>query len=300
MSVFNRKPDLSDRARLRETRARPWLVNSVLSKAKKVACKTLPADTPSRNVVEQKAPSAKSVETKIFDEAVAKTLDDLSRSAKRSSRIPRWVRKPLRAGCQKSVAPLSDDEIDGISTSSPSTTSLEGEGQVETFEEVETGTNSSGSDRTLNGTKFSSTLSVIEEVSESGSSLDLSGDEVKLKAKVVKKVHFSDVTDERVIPDQTRTREYAPRGCKLYRLSHGRCHEECWDSYTCERSAEDMPTERYNFSVWQRDQLRIGGHAYFSEYGNILGSTYVLDAEGVISVDPSGTPLRALEAINSL
>lgn len=310
--MFNRKPDLSDRARLRETRARPWLVNSVLSKVKKVTCKPHHVDTPSSDVVEQKAPSTQSVETKIFEEAVAKTYDDLSRSAKRISRIPRWVRKSRPAGCLKHVAPLSDDETNGIPTSSSRTTFLEGEGQVNTSRvpvprrlvkrsrgKVETGTKFSLGDWTLNSTNLISTLSVIEEVSESGSSLDVPGNEVKFKPKVVKKVHFSDVIDERVIPYQIRTREYAPRGCKLWRLSLGRCHATCWDSYTCEQSTEDKPTARYNFSEWQRDQSRMG-HVYFLEYGDILWGTYVTNAEGVISEDPEGTPLRSLEAINSL
>ncbi len=262
----------------------------------------------------QKASPAKSTETLLFEEAVAKTYEDLSRAA-RTSRIPRWVQKCPPPGCLTDVAQSSNDESKKVSASSTSAPLLGGEKQVGTSRipiprrfverfrgKVKTGTKLPPNNLTRKWTSLVSRLGaksqprLTKQVSESGSSPDnVFGHEVKLKPKVVKKVHFAFGQFERTISRRLRTREWAPK-C----LVHATCRELGREKgfHTCMISEEDG-AKPPNFAVWHEDQLKMG-HDYFSEYGDILGDTFVTDVDGAILEGSRGRPLRDLKAINSL
>ena len=279
----------------------------MISKAKKVVCKTTTVEAPNSAVVEQNTPRPKSPETLVFEEALKKHLENLSHSA-RPSRIPRRVRKSPLKGCLKGVEKSSDEKSKIVSASCPGATLLGGEKHVkpsrlpmsrqlvERFRaEGATGTTTSPGLVTRRCGTFVSHLSDIGEVSESGSSLDLPSDDVKLTSKVVKKVHFAFGHFERRISPRKAEREWAP-SC----LIHDTCRELARVNgfRTCMKSEEDG-ARTPNFAVWHEDQLKKG-HDYFSEYGDILGKTFVTDVDGAILEDSDGTPLRSLEAINSL
>ena len=122
---------IAERKRLRETRARPWLVNSVAARVKKLTRKTTPLDSPKRSVYARKAPSVKSAETRVFEEELRTTLDRLSLSASRS-RIPTRVPGVPLKGCMKVVRVSSDDESRAVSDSSSCTALPEGGKQPRT------------------------------------------------------------------------------------------------------------------------------------------------------------------------
>ena len=305
--MFNRKPDLSERSRLRQSRARPWLINSVISKAKKVVCKTTTVEAPNSAVGARNTPPPKSPETLVFEEALKKHLENLSRQA-RPSRIPRRVQKSPLKGCLKGVSKSSNEKSKMVPTCSPGAHLRGGEKQVKlsrlplSRQLVErrrgkgaTGTTTSPGLVTRRCGTFVSQLSDIGEVSESGSSLDLPSDDVKFTSKVVKKVHFAFGHFERRISSRKAEREWAP-SC----LIHDTCKELTRENgfRTCMKSEEDG-AKTPNFAVWHDDQLKKG-HDYFSEYGDVLGKTFVTDVDGAILEDSDGTPLRDLEAINSL
>ena len=320
--------DLSERKRLRETRARPWLVNSVISRVKKVTCKAEPLDTPKGHAVAQKAPPlpAKSVDTLLFEEEVAKTLDSLSLAA-RPSRIPRWVAKRSPQGCNQVVATSSEDELKE-GHDKPTRATLPGGGkQVGTTSripiprrlvgrfrgKVTAGTKSFFGDwswkragplsRPGVETRETPCLKscLRRRVPKTGNHLDNeSGYGVKSKPTVVKKVHFSSFGPKRdVYPYRLRTVKKAPL-CRR--------HSSCRKSglYTCLRSKDSEETPQLEFEDWCASQLKMD-HNYFEEYRDVLVKSFVgpgADGRFVRTAHPlvEGVllPARNMKAINSL
>jgi hypothetical protein len=103
---------LSERKAKRETRVRPWLTNSALRPRKPTH-----HDTPVVVAAEPVAPTALTVESLLFEEAVAEQLESLSIQA--PSRIPRWVSRRPGSGCMTARAQSSDDKTMATSGSCP-------------------------------------------------------------------------------------------------------------------------------------------------------------------------------------
>jgi hypothetical protein len=314
--------NLAERKRLRELRARPWLMNSVISRLEKQTCRSARLDTPKVVVVEQMAPTS-SCDSGDFQESLAKTLDSLSLSAK-ASRIPRSMSgRSKQQRCSPEVPSDSEDEISETSLEDVSVTLSVGGEQVATSRipapsKIGNGLPAAvvaGRKLLCWGERRRGALTARSGV-KSREATKAAG--VKSQGRCPKsclkttpragsqsndsplpKVHFAPFKQVVWIPSHLKTREFAPQCTR-----HQRCLEHP-NRYTCfeRRDPEDEDFLIDEPAAWSADECRASGctiyplgtewfddqknrgHDYFSEYGDVLREWYCFD-NGRLTVGP--------------